>query len=61
MKYFLSDRCAGKCLRLVPPSSPSMALLKGKEVVQFIPREQIEGRSVEEIVDDLLIGFNDHC
>lgn len=45
----------------IPPSSPSMALLKGKEVVQFIPREQIEGRSVEEIVDDLLIGFNDHC
>ncbi len=24
------------------PSSPSMALLKGKEVVHFIPREQIE-------------------
>jgi putative YphP/YqiW family bacilliredoxin len=45
----------------IPPSSPSMALLKGKEVVQFIPREQIEGRSVEELVDDLLIGFNDHC
>ena len=45
----------------IPPSSPSMALLKGKEVVHFIPRQQIEGHSVEEIVDDLLIGFNDHC
>ncbi len=45
----------------IPPSSPSMALLDGKEVVQFIPREQIEGRSLEEIVNDLLTHFDNHC
>lgn len=32
------------------PSSPSMALLKGKEVVHFIPRHEIEGHDMEEIM-----------
>jgi putative YphP/YqiW family bacilliredoxin len=32
-----------------PPSSPSMAVFKGKEVVGFIPREQIEGSTPEDI------------
>ncbi|NCU17245.1 BrxA/BrxB family bacilliredoxin [Pallidibacillus pasinlerensis] len=45
----------------IPPSSPSMALLDGKEVVQFIPREQIEGRSLEEIINDLLTHFDNYC
>jgi putative YphP/YqiW family bacilliredoxin len=31
------------------PSSPSMAVFKGKEVVGFIPREQIEGSTPEDI------------
>lgn len=33
----------------VPPSSPSMAILKDGELAYFIPREQIEGFPVEQI------------
>ena len=31
----------------IPPSSPSMALLKGKEVVHFVHRHDIEGQSLK--------------
>ncbi|QQZ11097.1 BrxA/BrxB family bacilliredoxin [Heyndrickxia vini] len=40
------------------PSSPSMALLKGKEVIHFIPRDDIEDYDVEEIVANLTNAFN---
>lgn len=43
------------------PSSPSMALLKGKEVVHFIPREDIEDNDVEDIVKNLTTAFQKHC
>jgi putative YphP/YqiW family bacilliredoxin len=43
------------------PSSPSMALLKGKEVVHFIPRHNIESYSMEDIMDNLLSAFERHC
>ncbi len=43
------------------PSSPSMALLKGKEVVHFIPREEIEDHDVETIVESLTKAFSTHC
>lgn len=43
------------------PSSPSMALLKGKEVVHFIPREQIEDEELENIVNNLKNAFAKHC
>jgi len=39
------------------PSSPSMALFKGKECIHFIPREQIEDHTVEEIVANIEQGF----
>jgi len=45
----------------IEPSSPSMALLNGKAVVHFIPRHEIEGHAVEEVVDNLLTAFADHC
>jgi len=45
----------------IEPSSPSMALLKGKTVAHFIPRHEIEGHAVEEVVDNLLTAFADHC
>ncbi|WP_368504448.1 BrxA/BrxB family bacilliredoxin [Alkalihalophilus sp. As8PL] len=45
----------------IPPSSPSMAILKGKEVVHFIPREQIEGASPESIIRNLALAYNEHC
>lgn len=43
------------------PSSPSMALLKGKEVVHFIPRHQIEGYPMEAIMENLLNAFENYC
>ncbi|MDE3839293.1 BrxA/BrxB family bacilliredoxin [Bacillus methanolicus] len=43
------------------PSSPSMALLKGKEVVHFIPRHDIEDHPMEEIMENLLAAFEQHC
>lgn len=42
------------------PSSPSMALLKGKEVVHFIPREEIEDHEMEAIMENLLTAFENH-
>ena len=45
----------------IEPSSPSMALLKGKEVVHFIPRHEIEGRSMEEIMENLNSAFEANC
>ncbi|MBU8907313.1 BrxA/BrxB family bacilliredoxin [Desertibacillus haloalkaliphilus] len=44
-----------------PPSSPSMALLKGKEVVHFIPREEIEDRSLEEILENITTSYDKYC
>jgi len=43
------------------PSSPSMALLKGKEVVHFIPRHDIEGNTLEGVMENLLQAFEKHC
>jgi putative YphP/YqiW family bacilliredoxin len=41
----------------IEPSSPSMALLKGKEVVHFIPRHNIESYPMEAIMENLLTAF----
>ncbi|MFD1030807.1 BrxA/BrxB family bacilliredoxin [Metaplanococcus flavidus] len=38
----------------VLPSSPSIAVLKDGQLAHFIPRKQIEDRSVEEIRDNLV-------
>jgi putative YphP/YqiW family bacilliredoxin len=45
----------------IEPSSPSMALLKGKEVVHFIPRHHIEDNSLEGIFNNLTSAFEAHC
>lgn len=42
------------------PSSPSMALLKDGEVVYFVHRHQIEGRSPQAIATDLTAAFDRH-
>jgi putative YphP/YqiW family bacilliredoxin len=42
------------------PSSPSMALLKDGEVVHFVHRHQIEGRSPQAIATDLTAAFDRH-
>ncbi|URT69497.1 BrxA/BrxB family bacilliredoxin [Cytobacillus firmus] len=43
------------------PSSPSMALLRGKEVVHFIHRHDIEDHSMEAIMENLLAAFEANC
>ena len=42
------------------PSSPSMALIKDGEVVHFVHRHQIEGRSPQAIAADLTAAFDRH-
>lgn len=40
------------------PSSPSMALLRDGEVVHFVHRHQIEGRSPQAVAADLAAAFD---
>lgn len=44
-----------------PPSSPSMVLVAGGEVVHFVPRHRIESRSAQEIAAELAEAFDRHC
>ena len=44
-----------------PPSSPSIALFKNGELVHFIERHHIEGRSAQMIADNLKDAFNQIC
>ena len=44
-----------------PPSSPSVALLKDGELVYMMERHGIEGRSPQEIADELVAAFREHC
>ena len=43
------------------PSSPSMALLKDGEVVHFVHRHQIEGRTPQAVAADLVSAFDKYC
>lgn len=45
----------------IPPSSPSMALFKDGELVFFVPRHRIEGRTAEDVAGDLRNAFSEHC
>ena len=44
-----------------PPSSPAIALFKDGELVHFIERHQIEGRSAQMIAHNLIAAFDQHC
>jgi putative YphP/YqiW family bacilliredoxin len=44
-----------------PPSSPAIALFKDGELVTFIERHHIEGRSAEQIANALIGAFDQHC
>ena len=44
-----------------PPSSPAIALFKDGELVHFIERHQIEGRSAQMIAHNLLGAFEQYC
>jgi putative YphP/YqiW family bacilliredoxin len=41
----------------IPPSSPSFALFKDGELVYFVPRHRIEGRTAEDVAVDLAGAF----
>lgn len=43
-----------------PPSSPSVALLKGRELVWMMERHQIEGRTPQQIAEDLKAAYEEH-
>lgn len=45
----------------IPPSSPSMAYFKDGELVYFLPRHRIEGRSPQQIAGDLAAAFAEHA
>ncbi|MEL6719992.1 MAG: BrxA/BrxB family bacilliredoxin [Bacteroidota bacterium] len=44
-----------------PPSSPSIALFKDGELVHFIERLQIEGRSAQVIAANLKMAYDKYC
>ena len=44
-----------------PPSSPSMALFKDGELVHFVPRHQIEGRTAEMVAEALAAALEANC
>lgn len=43
------------------PSSPSIALLRDGEVVHFVHRHQIEGRSPHDVAANLTAAFDKYC
>ena len=43
------------------PSSPSMALLRDGEVVHFVHRHMIEGRSADQVARELTAAFDRFC
>ncbi|MEE9132338.1 MAG: BrxA/BrxB family bacilliredoxin [Gemmatimonadota bacterium] len=45
----------------LPPSSPSVALFQDGELVHFVPRHQIEGRTAVDVANDLLKALEEHC
>jgi putative YphP/YqiW family bacilliredoxin len=44
-----------------PPSSPSIALFKNSELINFMPRHHIEGRTAEDIANEWKEVFNKSC
>ena len=44
-----------------PPSSPSIALFKDGQLVHFLERHHIEGRSAELIAHNLSMAFDKYC
>ena len=52
---------ARKHLAPYPASSPSIALFKDKQLVHFISRQQIEGKSDEMLAEHLITVFEELC
>lgn len=45
----------------VTPSSPSLALFRNGELVQFVPRSEIENRTADDIAQRLVSAFEQFC
>jgi putative YphP/YqiW family bacilliredoxin len=45
----------------IPPSSPSLAFFKDGELIYFVPRHRIEGRTAQALADELAAVFDEHC
>lgn len=45
----------------VPPSSPSLALMKDGQLVHFVPRHLIEGQDAGTIARELAAAFDEFC
>ena len=43
------------------PSSPAIALIKDGELVQMFERRDLEGRYPQQIAQELVSAFNQHC
>jgi putative YphP/YqiW family bacilliredoxin len=43
------------------PSSPAIALFKNGQLVHYIERHMIEGKSAQMIADNLSSAYNEHC
>ncbi|MEM8584371.1 MAG: BrxA/BrxB family bacilliredoxin [Bacteroidota bacterium] len=48
-------------LKPYPPSSPSIALFKDGQLVHFLERHHIEGRSATIIAQNLMMAFERYC
>ena len=44
-----------------PPSSPAVALFKDGELIHFVERHHIEGRSAQMIAEHLKMAFEEFC
>src|SRR5687767_11643884 len=44
-----------------PPSSPSIALLRGGKLLYLMERKDIEVSSADRIADQLTLAFDEHC
>jgi len=45
----------------IPPSSPSFALFKDRELIYFIPKHRIEMRDADSVANDILAIFEEHA
>jgi putative YphP/YqiW family bacilliredoxin len=52
---------ARELLAPYPPSSPSVALFRGGEVVYMLQRHEIENRDAEAIAERLTAAFDEFC
>ena len=48
-------------LKGIPPSSPFIALFKNGELIHCLQRFNIEGRTADDIAEELATTFNEHC